>query len=205
MPTAARPPAHRPRSLPGTASGPPRPGLTPGILGHPGRSLPAPATPGGVTGTPATATPSPPGVPVRLRIPALGIDAHTESVGLSGANMAVPASAWDVAWFKLGPRPGLAGNAVIDGHLDTATGPAIFLRLEALAPGDLLYVRDSYGVERAFKVTALASYVDSKAPLALIFGPSSVPHLNLITCAGTWQMDQKNYSQRLVVYTTLVA
>jgi sortase (surface protein transpeptidase) len=145
-----------------------------------------------------------PGIPVRLRIPALGIDAKTEAVGYSGSQMAVPSSAWDTAWFKFGPRPGMPGNAVIDGHLDTATGPAIFLHLGALHDGDLLFVTDSSGVEREFRVTALASYPWNNAPLKSIFGSNAEAHLNLITCAGTWYSQEQNYDQRLVVYSTLI-
>jgi sortase (surface protein transpeptidase) len=141
---------------------------------------------------------------VRLQIPALGINTRTESVGLAGSAMGVPADAWDVAWFKLGPRPGLAGNAVVDGHLDTATGPAVFLHLRELRAGDLLYVTDNLGVKRAFRVTDLESYQWNKAPMAQIFGSSIGAHLNLITCNGSWSIQQQNYNQRLVVYSTLV-
>ena len=96
-----------------------------------------------------------PGIPVRLRIPAINLDAHVESVGLKGAAMDVPSNPWDVAWFNLGPLPGLRGNAVIDGHLDTATGPAVFLHLGDLRAGDMLYVTTARGVEGTFKVTEL--------------------------------------------------
>jgi sortase A len=142
---------------------------------------------------------------MRLRIPVLNLDAHVESVGLSGDAMDVPANAWDVAWFKLGPPPGMAGNAVIDGHLDTATGPAVFLHLGNLHAGDLLYVTTTDGVEHTFKVTALANYPLDKAPITRIFGASKGAHLNLITCSGDWLSQQHIYNERLVVYSTLVA
>ena len=143
-------------------------------------------------------------MPVRLRIPALGLDARIEAVGLSGDAMDVPANARDVAWFKLGPQPGVAGNAVIDGHLDTATGPAVFLHLGALRVGDLLYVTAANGVGHSFKVTALANYPLDKAPLARIFGPSKGAHLNLITCSGDWLPQLHVYNERLVVYSSLI-
>jgi hypothetical protein len=145
-----------------------------------------------------------PVAPMRLRIPALNLDAHIESVGLSGNAMDVPANAWDVAWFKLGPRPGMAGNAVIDGHLDTATGPAVFLHLSDLRAGDLLYATTADGVDHTFKVTELANYPVDGAPVTRIFGPSNGAHLNLITCSGDWLPQQHIYNERLVVYSTLV-
>ncbi|MDB5076167.1 MAG: peptidase family protein, partial [Chloroflexi bacterium] len=95
-------------------------------------------------------------------------------------------------------------SAVIAGHLDTATGPAVFLHLGNLHAGDLLYVTVADGSERAFKVTELANYQLDKAPLTRIFGASDAAHLNLITCSGDWLPQQHVYTKRLVVYSTLV-
>jgi sortase (surface protein transpeptidase) len=145
-----------------------------------------------------------PGVPVRLRIPALGLRTAIEPVGLRAGAMGVPTNVWHVGWFHLGPRPGDVGNAVIDGHLDSTTGPAIFRALHNLRVGDRIYVTDRAGSERGFVVTALHSYRLTDAPRARIFGPTTGRHLNLITCSGTWQAWAHLYDQRLVVYTRLL-
>jgi hypothetical protein len=158
---------------------------------HVARSASPPASPG-------------PGVPVRLRIPALGLMTAIEPVGLHAGAMDVPTNVWHVGWYHLGPRPGAVGNAVIDGHLDSTTGPAIFLTLHNLRVGDRIYVMDRAGIERTFVVTEMHSYPLAGAPLARIFGPTSGRHLNLITCSGTWQAWEHLYDQRLVVYTRLV-
>jgi LPXTG-site transpeptidase (sortase) family protein len=144
-------------------------------------------------------------VPVRLRIPKIGLDTEAAPVGLTGGAVAVPADGKEVGWYKFGPRPGLAGNAIIDGHRDTPAGPAVFENLHLLVPGDVLYVTDDHAVTRAFRVTSVASYPLDKAPLMRIFGPNAEAHLNLITCNGTWVPSQQTYDQRLVVYTTLAA
>jgi hypothetical protein len=141
---------------------------------------------------------------VRLRIPALGLMTAIEPVGLHAGAMDVPTNVWHVGWYHLGPRPGAVGNAVIDGHLDSTTGPAIFLTLHNLRVGDRIYVMDRAGIERTFVVTEMHSYPLAGAPLARIFGPTSGRHLNLITCSGTWQAWEHLYDQRLVVYTRLV-
>jgi sortase A len=146
-----------------------------------------------------------PGIPTRLRIPALGIDARTRPEGLVGGAPDVPANGVDAGWYMFGPRPGLAGNAVIDGHRDTTAGPAVFWRLRSAAPGERLYVTDGYGVVRTFQVVSVASYTLTQAPLRRIYGPSSEAHLNLITCDGTWVPAIQTYDHRLVVYASLVA
>jgi sortase (surface protein transpeptidase) len=142
---------------------------------------------------------------VRLRIPALGLQTAIEPVGLRAGAMDVPTNVWDVGWLRVGPRPGAVGNAVIDGHLDSTTGPAVFLSLRNLRVGDRIYVTDQAGRERGFVVTALESYPLAAAPLVRIFGPTSGRQLNLITCSGTWQAWEHLYDQRLVVYSQLLA
>ncbi len=151
-----------------------------------------------------TPTPTPtPGLPVRLRIPAIGVDAFVEPVGLTEDQaMDVPSRWEDVAWFKLGYRPGMTGNAVIAGHLDTNTGaPAVFWDLNKLQPGDEVIVVGDDGVERVFVVEGAEVYPYDQAPVQRIFGPADRPQLNLITCNGAWDREVRNYSHRLVVYT----
>ena len=145
------------------------------------------------------------GVPVRLIIPRLGIDTQVEQVGmLADGSMGVPANVWHVAWFNLGTRPGNVGNAVIDGHLDSATGPAVFLWLRNLQLGDRLFVTDDMGVQRTFEVVDRENYGIKSAPLQHIFGSTDQRSLNLITCSGAWDNKDHIYDQRLVVYTRLV-
>jgi len=49
--------------------------------------------------------------------------------------MAVPSVPSHVAWYSPGPAPGEPGDAVIDGHLDWTTGPAVFWNLGKLHAG----------------------------------------------------------------------
>lgn len=152
-----------------------------------------------------TATPRP-GLPVQLRIPAIGVDAYIEHVGLTeDLAMDVPSKWENVAWYKRGYRPGEAGHAVIAGHLDTVSGaPAVFWDLEALNPGDDLYVRGLDGVERRFVVDYHTRYAHDEAPVQEIFGPANEPRLALITCNGVWDRANRNYSDRVVLYATAI-
>lgn len=179
--------------------------------------IPPTATPQPTATMPPTATPTPiptptpvPDlgiVPSRLRIPSIGVDASVEKVGkTSDGAMDVPKNIWDVAWYDLGIKPGNPGNAVIDGHLDGYNIPAaVFYNLRSLHTGDKIYVSDSSGKELIFAVTQLQVYPYNGAPLDQIFGRSDKPHLNLITCNGTWDYKSQNYNERLIVYTTEVS
>lgn len=146
---------------------------------------------------------SPAGRPIRLKIPAIAVDAAVESVGLTpdGA-MDAPKEPADVAWFNQGPRPGKNGSAVIAGHFGWKDGiPAAFDKLSALQKGDKIYVEDEKGAVTTFVVRELRAY-DPNADAGNVFNSSDgKAHLNLITCEGLWDAGSKSYSKRLVVFT----
>ncbi len=157
--------------------------------------------------TPApTETPAPRvGLPVRLKIRAIGVDAAVEHVGLApDGTMDVPKDYDNTAWYQLGPRPGEPGNAVIAGHVDSAVkGPVVFWDLRELRPGDRITVVGDDGVERAFVVTASESYLRAQTPMARVFGETSAAQLNLITCDGVFDQQRREYDGILVVYASL--
>jgi sortase (surface protein transpeptidase) len=162
------------------------------------------ATAGGSAGPPPVARP---GAPVRLIIPKIGVNAAIESVDLdpTGA-MATPTTAFTVGWYDRGPLPGDAGNAVIDGHLDSAIyGAAVFWRLSEVQAGDKIQVQLPGNRNLTFVVDHLAVYPYDNAPLEDIFGAADAPRLNLITCSGLFDRASKNYDRRLVVYSRLVS
>ncbi len=147
-------------------------------------------------------------VPAHLIIPSINVDSPVENVNIqSNGDLGTPQqNQWEgVGWYSNGPRPGEAGSAVIDGHLDRPGGyPAIFWDLRKVQVGDAIMVVDAKGKTLHFRVTRTASYPPQAAPLQEIFGDAGGTYLNLITCAGTWIPSQKQTTLRLVVYTTLV-
>lgn len=176
-----------------------------------------PATPttiptGGVTATPelqpaptVTLPPfQPVPLPVRLRIPALTLDAGIVRVGLDAdGRMDAPPTYDEAAWYEIGPPPGQIGNAVIAGHLDSKTGPAIFYRLRELDAGDDIWIVLDDGSERRFIVAKTAVYPVDGAPLGQIFGPTAGRHLNLITCDGSFDRVSQQYNERLVIFAMM--
>ena len=142
-----------------------------------------------------------PELPIRLKIPKINVDSVVEHVGLtSDEAMDVPKIPRDVAWFKLGPRPGESGSAVIAGHFGFKKG-SVFDNLYKLGKGDKLYVEDEKGAITTFIVRETLRY-DPKVDASDVFSSSDgKAHLNLITCDGTWNKISKSYSQRLIVFT----
>lgn len=81
-------------------------------------------------------------LPVRLKIPRINVNALVEYVGLtSDGAMDVPKGPAEVAWYKLGSRPGEIGSAVIAGHSGWKNNKkAVFDNLNKLKKGDKIYM-----------------------------------------------------------------
>jgi sortase A len=147
-------------------------------------------------------------LPERLVIPAIGIDAVVQHVGLdasgSGA-MAVPSNVTDVGWYQPGIRPGMSGSAVIAGHLNGKTvEQAVFYDLEKLKVGDEVIVMSNDRIENIFHVVRIAVYDYDDVTTEVFESTDGTSRLNLITCAGTWMTDEKLYDKRTVVFTELL-
>ncbi|MBX4195433.1 class F sortase [Candidatus Parcubacteria bacterium] len=160
------------------------------------------------TSTPAVTQKTAPSVyPERLLIPEINVNAAVQYVGVkSNGAMANPSNFTDVAWYKNGAIPGNPGTAVFAGHVDNALAlKGVFKRLGELRVGDTVEVRRKDGKILTFRVDALEYYPYKETPNRKVFTSSDgKAHLNLVTCAGTWIKSEKSYSERLVVYTTLL-
>jgi hypothetical protein len=142
------------------------------------------------------------GIPVRIAIPAIGVDAAIEPVGVDASNtMETPTDPWGTAWYKYGARPGQLGNAAIAGHVDFAgIGPVVFWRLSSMQPGMEIWVTADDGVRWRFVVESVESFHVGQFPGARVFGPSKGTHLNLISCIGDFDPVTASYNQRIVVF-----
>lgn len=139
------------------------------------------------------------GSPIRLKIPAINVNAIIQYVGVTPQGMMeAPSNTVDVGWLKLGSRPGEKGSAVIDGHFDGENGDSgVFANLHKLKQGDKLYVQDDKGTSIAFAVRK--SHILDPGYADYVFSSNNGIHLNLITCDGIWDGVKKNYSKRLVI------
>ncbi|KZE63968.1 hypothetical protein AWM68_12720 [Fictibacillus phosphorivorans] len=143
-------------------------------------------------------------VPASIEIPALDVNTEIEKVGrLKNGQMGVPKGFDTVGWFSEGAKPGAPGNAVMAGHVDSKTGPAIFYKLEDLERGDEIIVKDNDKQTLTFVVTGKEKYDRKNAPVDKIFDYAYGSKLNLITCTGNFNRDEGTHEERLVVYTEL--
>jgi len=174
----------------------------------------------GSAGIPSTAvTPATGAAPAtgdRLRISKIGVDAPLSAklVGRDG-QMPNPDTPDDVAWYDfsqwpgLGGAPGDGGNSVFSGHVDSGRLPcsngtvpppcrAVFWDLRRLEKGDEIIVLVGgrtfrYNVESNLVVNAATASWDD------IVAATGVPSLTLITCAGNFDSNSRQYDMRQVV------
>jgi len=142
------------------------------------------------------------GVPIRIKIPSINIDAAVERVGLkSDGSMDVPKDPMDTGWYELGPRPGEIGSAVLDGHVDWWYGaPAVFPNLHEVQPGYIIIVEDDSGKTIPFIVRDVKTYGAADNATNIFVSNDGQAHLNLITCTGAWDYGTNQYANRLVVF-----
>lgn len=147
-----------------------------------------------------------PGLPTRLKIPKLNIDAPVDSLGLTpDGDLDTPKTAENTGWYNAGPKPGEVGSAVIDGHFGYANNkPAVFDYLHTLVAGDVFHVEDEHKVTRSFVVRESRIFGPEDDATVVFRSSDNLAHLNLITCQGIWSAGQESYSTRLVVFADAV-
>ncbi len=170
----------------------------------PGSPPPAAATaPGPVepAGGPAAGT----AAPLRVRVPAVGVDSALVGLGLDAAGaLQVPADPAVAGWYTGGPVPGDVGPAVLAGHVDSASGPAVFARLRDLAAGDEVIVDGVDGSIARFTVTRVERHPKDAFPTAAVYGPTADAQLRLVTCGGAFDRSAGSYEDNVVAFATLV-
>jgi hypothetical protein len=141
--------------------------------------------------------------PVRLRVPAAGVDSPLTGIGLppSGA-LVPPAGATTAGWYADGPTPGATGPAVIAGHVDWAGRPGTFARLREISPGDTVLVDRADGSTVGFTVTRVERAAKGEFPTGAVYGPTPDAQLRLITCGGSFDRAAGSYADNVVVYAT---
>lgn len=158
------------------------------------------ASPPGASRSPALA-----GRPVRVRIPAIGVDARMDGLGLHpDGSLEVPP--YDRAgWYQGGAKPGQRGPAVVAAHVDSTTGPAVFYRLKLLGVGDAVTVDYDDGTAVDFVVRGAERFTKSAFPSERVYGATEEPELRLITCGGSFDRRTHSYRENLVVWATMTA
>jgi LPXTG-site transpeptidase (sortase) family protein len=191
-----------PASTSGASDSATAPRPSPGGVPVPEASAPTPTTP--------TTTSEPVSPPVSVRIPAIDVQSELITLGLNpDGTLAVPEPGPDydkAAWFDGSPRPGAAGPAVIEGHVDSAAnGPSVFYALGDLVIGDRIEVTRADGSVAAFVVDEVRVVPKDDFPTLDVYGNTDGPELRLITCGGPFDSSAGSYEDNVVVFARITA
>ncbi|WP_328669302.1 class F sortase [Streptomyces sp. NBC_00328] len=142
--------------------------------------------------------------PQRVDIPSMGVQAPVVARGLDGRG-AIDPPPFDqpgvVGWYASGAKPGAAGTALMVGHVDTETRPAVFYRLSAVKPGDTVRVMRDDGTVAEFTVDDVQVLPRDHFDARQAYGvrESGRAELRLITCGGTFDRADRSYTANVVV------
>ncbi|MFE3516238.1 class F sortase [Streptomyces sp. NPDC059166] len=175
----------------------------PSVVSIPSVPAPSPSAsvPMPVTGLPASD-------PERIRIKSIAVDAPFTplSIGPSGQLDAPPPSDPNlVGWFKDGATPGERGTSVVAGHVDTRTGPAVFLLLSTLKAGNTVDITREDGAVATFEVDSVETFSKAEFPSDRVYADNGTAQLRLITCGGVYDKKKKDYEDNVVVFGHLAA
>ena len=112
-------------------------------------------------------------------------------------------AATEAGWYQFTAVPGAAGNAVIAGHVDTYSGPAVFYNLYRLRRGDPVYLNEG-GARQRFGVNWVRELPKPRFPVNEVFGGTQRHMLWLITCGGEFDDKTRHYLDNIVVSATWV-
>jgi hypothetical protein len=168
-----------------------------------GNLVPAPHAAVTTFGTVAPAA-LPESLPVELHNPAIAVDGPLSELGLNpDRTVELPTDFQVAGWYRYGPPPGDTGSAVILGHVDSYTGPAVFYRLSSLRPGDQVDVTRADRSVAHFLVQTVATYLKSQFPSHEVYDSRGYSALQLVTCGGEFDHTIRSYQSNVVVYTAL--
>lgn len=148
---------------------------------------------------------TPVAAPTSVTIDRLGLNGTTVvSVGVEpNGEMTIPPPR-DVGWYRLGPRPGEPGSAVLAGHIASQGIDGAFRHLDRLGEGDEIWVAFDDGTSLRFVVSHTFQVDKDELPIDDLFARSGPPRVALITCGGSFDYDARSYEDNVVVVADLV-
>ncbi|WP_030904347.1 class F sortase [Streptomyces sp. NRRL F-5126] len=143
----------------------------------------------------------------RVRIPEIKVDTPVMDVGLDkdGWIEAPPPSDRNMAgWYQNGVSPGQSGTAVVVGHVDNETGPAVFYGLGALKRGEHIDAVRFDGRVAVFEIYDIEVFSKKNFPGVRVYADTGYPELRVLTCGGGYTK-ATGYQGNVVVFARLVA
>lgn len=145
--------------------------------------------------------------PLRVSIPALGLDAELLQTGIrADGTLEVPPGheGAPASWYDRSPSPGERGASVLLGQVNSLEDESgVFFALEQLQGGETVSVARADGTTAVFEVYRVESFDKGSFPTREVYYPTPEAELRLITCDGV-DGQPGAYPNNLVVFAKLV-
>ncbi|MER5430876.1 class F sortase [Streptomyces sp. NPDC002588] len=156
------------------------------------------------TELPPAARPLSQALPQRIDIPELGVQAPVVARGLDTEGAIDPPpfdQAGVVGWYAAGAKPGAEGTALMVGHVDTETRPAVFYKLSTMRAGETIRVVRDDGKVALFTVDGVEVVQRDGFDARQAYGTRQPDRaeLRLITCGGTFDRVSHSYTANVIV------
>ena len=142
--------------------------------------------------------------PTHIEVPAIGVSARVVPLGLNpDGTIEVPQDFDDTGWFENAAEPGERGAAVILGHVDSKSGPAVFYHLRALRRGDSIEITLKDRSRVRYVVTSSLEVPKAEFPTKRVYTPTRRPTLRLVTCGGEFDTSTGHYLDNYIVFARI--
>lgn len=143
--------------------------------------------------------------PAALHIPRLEVESDLLRLGLNpDGTLEVPGDFSRAGWYTKAPAPGQVGPAIIAGHVDSRSGPAVFFRIHELEPGDRVEIARGDGEVLVFEIDRVEQHPKEEFPTERVYGDTEEPELRLVTCGGSFDRSARSYRDNIIAFATLV-
>ncbi|MDQ6523245.1 Ig-like domain-containing protein [Nocardioides sp. LHD-245] len=144
--------------------------------------------------------------PVKVSVPAVGLRAKVETVGMRKGSMRIPTDVSKGGWLNGSAAPGeTVGSTVIAGHVsDRGDRPGAFGKLRRARPGQVITVRTATGTAQRYRIATITAQPRAKGLGGATVSTTGEHQLTLVTCTGrvTYRNGRFHYTKNLVVTAT---
>jgi len=147
-----------------------------------------------------------PDLPKYITIPVIDVPkSRVFALGQDHDQILSPANIYDAGWYNASSKPGQHGAMFIYGHASNWQAEGLFYNLKDLKPGDRVTITRGDNKQYTYRVNSAKTYPQDKVDMQQILSPidPAKPGLNLMTCAGHPLDATGQFSERLVVFTSL--
>ena len=136
---------------------------------------------------PSKPAPTPnPKRPVRIVIPAIGLDSSITAMGRDATGvMAVPKGPYGISWYNISACPGYPTNSIMAAHNTWNGTPGTFAKLHLVQPGAMVDIYYYDKTKGRFKAVSSTTYPLDSIPISVMSRTGGWTRTTLITCAGT--------------------